>query len=199
MCLFTVKKEEEEDHYVANRHVVRREEHYRSSSPRRASRVIVARTSEPRVVVPTPAQYPLPPPRGKVLPVPQPVPIFVEPAPPPPPPPLAPPEVHYVHVSPRSSVSDHSDYRYERREVRYERDYSPTRSHRSHHGDNYEYRYVNGPADDIPRHRRRERSRSRSRSRVGDYYDDDDRERRTNVRVSRKVHLDRDGNRDERY
>jgi hypothetical protein len=179
MCLIKVRKEEEEDVYVPYRRVVR-EERIRTSSPRRSSRVVVAHShaSEPRIVVPAPATIAVPAPKAKVLPPPQPVPVFVAPSPPPPV--HHHPDVHYVHVSPRSSVSDHDDYRYERREVRYERDYSPARSSR---GDNYEYRYVGAPAEE-PRHRRRERSRSRSR--VREYYEDDDEERRTTVKVSRK-------------
>jgi hypothetical protein len=177
MCLFTIKKEEEEDVYVAPRRVYRREEHYRTSSPRRSSRVIVARP-ESAVIIPSRApSVRIPTPVGKVLPPPQPVPVFVEPAP-------AAHDVQYVHVSPRSSISDdRSDYRYERREVRVERDYSPARSHRGN--DYYEYRHVHG---DVPQRLapRRERSRSRSRSRQR-YYDDDE-EERTNVRVSRKVY-----------
>jgi hypothetical protein len=178
MCFIKIRKEEDEDVYVPYRRVVR-EERIRTASPRRSSRVISVHGSEPRIVVPTPSVIAVPSPKVKVLPPPQPVPVFVAPSPPP-----AHhhnPEVHYVHVSPRSSVSDHDDYRYERREVRYERDYSPARSSR---GDNYDYRYVGAPAEE-PRYRPR-RDRSRSRSRVREYYDDDDEERRTTVRVSRK-------------
>jgi hypothetical protein len=166
---------------VPYRRVVR-ESHIRTASPaRRSSRVVVAHTSEPRIVVPAPSTIAIPAPKAKLLPAPQPVPVFVAPSPPPPPPAHHHhPEVHYVHVSPRSSVSDHDDYRYERREVRYERDYSPARSPR---GDNYEYRYVGAPVEE-PRYRRRDRSRSRSRAR--EYYDEDDEERRTTVKVSRK-------------
>jgi hypothetical protein len=182
MCLIKVRKEEEEEVYVPYRRVVR-EERIRTHSPRRSSRVIVARTSEPKLVIPAPAPIAVPAPHAKALPPPQPVPVFVEPTPPP-----AHhhhnPEVHYVHVSPRSSVSDHGhdDYRYTRREV-YERDYSPARSSRA---DNYEYRYVGAPP---PPHRR---DRSRSRSRVREYYDEeDDDRRRTSVKVSRRTYDDR--------
>jgi hypothetical protein len=192
MCLFSVKKEEDEDIRVSRR-VTRRTEvdRYRAYSPRRrsysptrrSSRVSI-RTSQPTIVIPPPAPLPLPPPTGKVLPIPQPIPQFESP-------PLSPPEVHYVHVSPRSSLSDHSDYRYERREVRYERDVSPARSHRG--GDRYEYRYVDSAPEPEPRYRReRSRSRARSRSR-GRYDDEDDEYDRTNVRLSRKVYADRDG------
>jgi hypothetical protein len=163
MCLFTIKKEEEEDVYVAPRRVVRREERYRAVSPsRRSSRVIVARPESTVIIPSRPSSVRIPTPVGKVLPPPQPVPVFVEP-----PPPAS--EIQYVHVSPRSSISDdRSDYRYERREVRVERDYSPARSHRGN--DYYEYRHVHGepPPRLAPR---RERSRSRSQSRVR-YYDD---------------------------
>lgn len=197
MCLLTLKHEPEEDIYVPSRVYRReRETHYRSSSPRRSTHS--HRTSVPTVVSlpprppstvilpPRPPSIRIPPPTGKVLPAPQPVPIFetvpiyVEPSAPSPAPR---PEVHYVHVSPRSSISDQSDYRYERREVRVERDYSPARSPRDDH---YEYRYVQGdPPPRLSAPPRRERSRSRSRSRGRDYYEDD-REERTNVRVSRK-------------
>jgi hypothetical protein len=175
MCLIKVRKEEEEEVYVPYRRVVR-EERIRTQSPRRSSRV---------VVVPAPGPITVTAPHAKVLPPPQPVPVFVEPTPPPhhhhhn-------PEVHYVHVSPRSSASDHGheDYRYTRREV-IERDYSPARSSRA---DNYDYRYVGAP----PPPHRRDRSRSRSRSRVREYYEeDDDNRRRTSVKVSRRTYDDR--------
>jgi hypothetical protein len=189
MCLFSIKKEEDEDVRVSRRVVRREVDHYHSYSPSRSSRVSIRR-SQPTIVIPPPAPVPLPPPTGKVLPAPQPVPQFENNPPPP-------PDVHYVHVSPRSSVSDHSDYRYERREVRYERDVSPARSHR---GDHYEYRYVDAPEPEV-RYRRRERSRSRSRprSRSGARYGNHDDYDRTNVRVSRKVYVDGDGYRDDRY
>ncbi|QDS67483.1 hypothetical protein FKW77_001088 [Venturia effusa] len=133
MCLFTIK--EEEDIYVPARRVdrYRREERtYRASSPHRSSsRVIVAAPPPPPAIIPArPPSVRVPTPVAKALPPPQPVPVFVEPPPapapapaPPAPPPPAPPSVHYVHVSPRSSVSSdgHSDYRYERREVKVER------------------------------------------------------------------------------
>lgn len=184
MCLFSIKKEEDEDVRVTRR--VRRESRYRReySPSRRSYDRVSIRTSQPTIVVPPPAPLPLPAPSGKVLPAPQPVPQFESP-------PLSPPEVHYVHVSPRSSVSSHSHrdyedtYRYERRERRYERDVSPARSHR----DYYEYRHVDAPEPE--RYRRRERSRSRSRARSR-YDDHDDREYdRTNVRVTRRSYDDR--------
>lgn len=175
MCLFSIKEERDEEPRVATRRVVRREDRYSEYQPRRASRVSV-RASE-SVIIPPPAPMPIPLPSGKVLPLPQPVPQFEMPPP-------APPEVHYVHVSPRSSVDD--DYHYERREVRYERDVSPRRP------ENYEFRYVDAP-EEVRYRPRRERSRSRSRparsrSRVRhDDYDDyeDDREQRTKVKISR--------------
>jgi hypothetical protein len=181
MCLFTIKKEEEEDIYVPARRVerYRREERYRTSSPHRSSSRVIVAQPPPAVVLPArPPSIRIPTPVGKVLPPPQPVPVFVEPAPT--------PEVHYVHVSPRSSISDdRSDYRYERREVRVERDYSPARSHRG--SDYYEYRHVHGEPPRERRAPRRERSRSRSRSRVRHYDDEED---RTNVRISRKIYAD---------
>ncbi|KAF2435066.1 hypothetical protein EJ08DRAFT_692963 [Tothia fuscella] len=179
MCLIKVRKDEEEE-AVAYRRVTR-EERYRTHSPRRSSRIVVAPRPPSVVVVPTPQPLPIPTPVPKALPPPQPFPTFVAPPPAPAPAPHTHnPEVHYVHVSPRSSISDHGhdDYRYERREVRYERDYSPVRG-----GDNYEYRYVGAPQPP------RGRDRSRSRSRGRDYYDDDDDRRgSTNVRVSRRTH-----------
>ncbi|KIW01666.1 uncharacterized protein PV09_06850 [Verruconis gallopava] len=171
MCLFSIKKEEDEDIRVSRRVTRREVDRYRTYSPSRRSSRVSIRTSQPTIVVPPPAPLTLPPPTGKILPAPQPVPQFESPQ-------LSPPEVHYVHVSPRSSVSshrDHEDYHYERREVRYERDVSPARSHRDH----YEYRYVDAPEPEV-RYRRRERSRSRGR------YDDEDEYDRTNVRVSRR-------------
>merc|ERR1711981_1548303 len=161
MCLFSIKKEEDEDVRVTRR--VRRTSRYeREYSPSRRSydRVSI-RASQPTIVVPPPAPLPLPAPTGKVLPAPQPVPQFESP-------PLSPPEVHYVHVSPRSSVSSHS------------------------HRDYYEYRHVDAPEPEV-RYRRRERSRSRSRAPSRSHYDDhDDREYdRTNVRVSRRSYDDR--------
>ena len=167
MCLIKIRRDEEED-YVPSRRVVRvkrERERIRSASPRRSSRIIVA-------AVPPPPE-PVRSSRGYALPPPQPVPVFVEPPPPSP----APAETHYVHVSPRSSLSDRreDDYTY-RREVR--REYSPARSSRG--DDFYEYRHIEGP-------RRSSRSRSRSRRRVEDEYDDD---RRETVRVSSRVYRD---------
>lgn len=187
MCLFSIKKEEDEDIRVTRR--VRREERYRReySPSRRSYDRVSIRTSQPTIVVPTPAPLPLPPPTGKVLPAPQPVPQFESP-------PLSPPEVHYVHVSPRSSVSSHSHrdhhedtYRYERTERRYQREVSPPRSPQY-----YEYRHVDAPEPE-PRYVRRERQRSRSRQRspVRRYDDREDREYdRTNVRVTRRQYDD---------
>jgi len=136
MCLIKVKKVEDEEDYESIR---RRRRVYRRD----------------RIVVPQPSGYP-------VLPPPQPVPLLS-------PPPLLPmprTDVQHITVSrPSSSDSshhDHRDVRYQRREVRYERDYSPERHH--------EYRYVEAPEP------RRERSRSRRRStsrRRDDYYDDE--------------------------
>ncbi|TID27285.1 hypothetical protein E2P81_ATG00047 [Venturia nashicola] len=114
MCLFTVKQEEE-DIYVPARRVDRyrheeRTRTYRTASPHRSSsRSVIIPLAPPPAVLPPPP----PPPASvaasvaKALPPPQPVPVFVKPAPipPPPPPPPAPPSVHYVHVSPRSSIS----------------------------------------------------------------------------------------------
>lgn len=177
MCLFSIKKEEEEDVRVSRRVSRREVDRYRTYSPSRTSRVSV-RTSQPSIVYPPPPPQSLPPPTGKVLPAPQPVPQFESP-------PLSPPEVHYVHVSPRSSISDHGhydDYRYERRETRYERDVSP-------HRDHYEYRYVDAPREEY-RPPRRERSRSRARSRSRGRYEDDEYDR-TNIRVSRRTYDDR--------
>lgn len=192
MCLFSIKKEEDEDVRVTRR-VSRREERYRREylPSRRSYDRVSIHTSQPTIVVPPPVPLALPAPTGRVLPAPQPVPQFETP-------PLSPPEVHYVHVSPRSSVSSHNHrdyedtYRYERREQKYERDVSPARSHR----DYYEYRHVDAPEPEVRYARRdRERSRSRARSRSRHYDDHDDREYdRTNVRASRRTY-----DRDERY
>lgn len=175
MCLIKIRRDDEDD-YVPSRRVVRVErvererDRIRATSPRRSSRVITT------AVVPPPPQ-PVRSPRGYALPPPQPVPVFVDPPPPAP----APAEVHYVHVSPRSSLSDRreDDYTY-RREVR--REYSPARSSR---GDDYhEYRHLERP-------RGSSRSRSRSRRRIEDEYDDDYDDRGETVRVStRRVYRD---------
>ena len=184
MCLIKIRKEEEDEVVVPVRRV--------SRPVRRSSReVINIRTSEPRIYMPPPPQpIPVEYPPPLAVPPPQPVPIFIQPSAPIPPPQ---PEVHYVHVSPRSSISSdhrrHEDdsYRY-RKEVRYERDYSPPRD------EYYTYKHMEAPRS-RSRHRERSRSRSRTRHSERDYerdyqeYDDDDGRERT-VRVTRKVYRD---------
>ncbi|KAF2280820.1 uncharacterized protein EI97DRAFT_454063 [Westerdykella ornata] len=212
MCL--VKVRQEEDVVVPYRTVVRtrsRSPHHRTS--RRVSRVSVVRESRPasssyvNVVRPPSSSYvAVPTPKPLAIPAPQPVPVFVQPSPPPTPPP--PPShhhhhhttAHYVHVSPRSSISSspsRSDYVMHEREYRRERerrDYSPDSPRHEH------YRYVRAPPSESDHYERftlRERSRSRGRSQSRDYaYDPRDSYRETRERV---VIVDGDGRRRREY
>ena len=184
-------------------HVRVRTQVHTHSPARRSSRVIV-KEQRSSYVAPPRTTYPVPTPAPLAIPAPQPVPVFVAPTPPPHSAPPSPRPGHIVEVVPgsESSRSSHDEYVYERRrEVRRERsasrrrDYSPARSERD---DRYEYRYLDAPGRDHDRAHfsRRRESRSPSRSRSV-HRDHDDGYRTTKERVV--YHVDRRGNRDDRY
>ncbi|KAF1815556.1 hypothetical protein P152DRAFT_511691 [Eremomyces bilateralis CBS 781.70] len=201
MCLVHVK----EDRDLSPVRVTRvRRSTYRTASPRRISRVSVHSHHSDHHLdhrhsghyhTPIPTTVAVPTAAPLKVPAPQPVPVFVKS---PTPPPVHSHDVHYVHASPRSSVSsmrspsprrERDDYRYERREVRYERDVSPARSHRG--GDYESFRYIDAPREERGADFSRGRSRSRSRVRE-EYHDPRDEYRRTR---ETEIHIDKHGNR----
>jgi len=180
MCLFKVREEYEEEYVPVRVHRerrVHRDYHYRPPSPVRSTRVsrVSVHSSKPVSIPPPPpppAPASAPAPATPSIPAPQPVPVFVQPPPPAPapaPPPAAPlaspPDVHYVHVSPHSSVTSY-DIREEEDRYRYRRRRDREWSERGSSPDRYEYRYLDAPRHEPARFRESSESRPRQTTRI---------------------------------